>query len=66
MKEQQTIIDEATLAEDLEPSEEFAGLVARVGNQAGVGNLSLGAVRKIVRDRATAADGRTTKSSSRP
>jgi hypothetical protein len=48
----QTIIDEVELVDELEPSEAFAGLVARVGDRAGVGTLGLGAIDGLVRKRA--------------
>lgn len=55
-EKQQEAIDEAELVDDLEPSEAFAELIGRVGNQVGVGSLSLGAVRTVVQERAGMVD----------
>jgi hypothetical protein len=50
---EETIIDEAELTGDLEPSEAFAALVARVGGQAGVGKLGIAAFDELVHERAS-------------
>jgi len=51
MEPKQEVIDEDDLVEDVEPSETFAGLIARVGGEIGVGSLGVTALRDLVRQR---------------
>jgi hypothetical protein len=53
MTGRQIIINEADLDQDsLRPTETFARLVKQVGDQAQLGTLGLGAIEKVVRNRA--------------
>lgn len=49
---------------DLEPSDEFARLLARQGDRIGIGKLGLGAIRTLVQERAAVPQEPTTQAQS--